>query len=389
MSISKKQWAAMAAIVLGGALAVAAVLLPAGHEDHDHANPEQAEGHAESRLVKLTDAQAAEAGIRVARAGPGVLRPSSEFPGEIRFNEDRTAHVVPRVAGVVEAVPVDLGQQVRKGQVLAVMASTALSDLRSELHSARKRLELAEQTYEREARLWRERVSAEQDYLQARAAREEARIAAQNAAQKLRAIGADEAAPALNQYALRAPFDGTVVEKHMSLGEAMSDTATVFTIADMGTVWAEFIVAPQDLAAVRVGERVTISSSALNETAQGEVSYVGPLLGAQTRTATARVILRNPRMAWRPGLFITVRVLRPEEAVAVAVPASALQAMGEHRVVFAAVPGGFEAREVRTGRRDAEYVEVLEGLEPGTGYAQTNTFLLKAELGKAAVEHNH
>lgn len=401
MSISNKQKAAMAAIVIVGALAVAGVLFwPAPHgadDGHDHghgsATSEETHGaadeHAEDGLVKLSEAQALAAGISVAEAGPGVLRPSREFPGEIRFNEDRTAHVVPRLAGIVERVSANLGQQVRKGEVLAVIASTSLSDLRSERLAARKRLELAEETLAREKRLWEDRVSAEQDYLQARTAREEAAIAVRNAEQKLEAVGAEGPARALNQYELRAPFDGTVVEKHMAMGEAVGETAAVFTIADLKTVWAEFIVAPQDLSAVRVGEKVSISSSALNETAEGVVSYVGPLLGAQTRTATARVTLGNPGMAWRPGLFITVKVLRGEEPVALAVPADAIQTLGEQSIVFAVVPEGFKAQPVKIGRRDGRLVELLEGLTPGTRYAETNTFTLKADLGKAGAEHSH
>jgi len=391
----------MAAIAIVGALAVAGVLYwpaPHGADDghgHGHAGEAAASGHgpaddhAEDGLVKLSEAQILAAGIRTAEAGPGVLRPSREFPGEIRFNEDRTAHVVPRLAGIVERVSADLGQRVRKGQVLAVIASPALSDLRSERLAARRRLDLAEETLARERKLWEERISAEQDYLQARTAREEAAIAVRNAEQKLAAVGAAGPARALNQYELRAPFDGTVVEKHMAMGEAVGETAAVFTIADLETVWAEFIVAPQDLAAVRVGEKVSISSSALNETAQGAVSYVGPLLGAQTRTATARVTLANPGMAWRPGLFITVKVLRGEEPVALAVAADAVQTVGERSVVFTAVPGGFKAQPIKTGRRDGLWVEVLEGLAPGTRYARTNTFTLKAELGKASAEHSH
>lgn len=397
MSTTNKQKAAMAAIVIAGALAVAGVLFwPAPHgegDGHGHGGEASAgapaDEHADEGVVKLSEAQVQAAGIRTAEAGPGVLRPTREFPGEIRFNEDRTAHVVPRLAGIVERVSADLGQQVRKGQVLAVIASTSLSDLRSELLAARKREDLAEETFVREKKLWEERVSAEQDYLQARTAREEARIAVRNAAQKLQAVGAAGLAPALNQYELRAPFDGTVVEKHMAMGEAVGDTTAVFTIADLGTVWAEFIVAPQDLSAVRVGEKVSISSSALNETAEGAVSYVGPLLGAQTRTATARVTLANPGMAWRPGLFITVKVLRGEEPVALAVPADAIQTVGDDSVVFTVVPGGFKAQPVKTGRRDGLRVEVLEGLAPGARYAETNTFTLKAELGKASAEHTH
>ena len=106
------------------------------------------------------------AGLKAAQAGPSVIRSVLQLPGEIRFNEDRTAHVVPRVAGVAESVPANLGQNVKKGQLLAVLSSVAVSEQRSELLGAQKRLALARTTYQREKQLWEEKVSAEQDYLQ-------------------------------------------------------------------------------------------------------------------------------------------------------------------------------------------------------------------------------
>ncbi|MFH5256279.1 efflux RND transporter periplasmic adaptor subunit, partial [Burkholderia semiarida] len=102
------------------------------------------------------------------------VRSVLQLPGEIRFNEDRTAHVVPRVAGIAETVPANLGQNVKKGQLLAVLSSAAVSEQRSELLAASKRLELARTTFAREKQLWEEKVSAEQDYLQARQALREA-----------------------------------------------------------------------------------------------------------------------------------------------------------------------------------------------------------------------
>ena len=144
----------------------------------------------EEGKVELNNEQIKTAGIEIGRSGPARIRSSLQLPGEIRFNEDRTAHVVPRVAGVVEAVSANLGQLVKKGQVLAVLASPALSEQRSELMAARKRLSFAKTTYEREKKLWEEKISAEQDYLQARQVLREAEIAVANVQQKLTAIGA-------------------------------------------------------------------------------------------------------------------------------------------------------------------------------------------------------
>lgn len=343
----------------------------------------------EEGKIELTAEQTKTAAIGIQVASPAVVQSGLQFPGEIRFNEDRTAHVVPRLAGVVEAVPANIGQQVKKGQVLAVIASTALSEQRSELLAAQKRLELARTTFEREKKLWEEKISAEQDYLQARTGLQEAQIAVQNAQQKLTAIGAGPASQGLNRFELRAPFDGMIVEKHLALGEAVKEDANIFTISDLSSVWAEFVVAAKDLSQVRVGEKVTISSAAFDGKAEGTVSYVGSLLGEQTRTAKARVTMVNPKMAWRPGLFVTVNVLAEEVQVAVAVSADAIQEVNGENAVFVAVPGGFVVQPVKIGRSNGKVVEVTDGLKAGARYAAANSFILKSELGKASAEHTH
>ncbi|AOZ09515.1 efflux RND transporter periplasmic adaptor subunit [Cupriavidus malaysiensis] len=343
----------------------------------------------EEGLVEMTPEQIQSAALTLRTAGPARVEDSAQFPGEIRFNEDRTAHVVPRLAGVAEAVPANLGQRVKKGELLAVIASTALSDQRSEWLAAQRRLELARTTYAREKTLWQDRISAEQDFLAARTALQEAEIAASNAAQKLDAIGAARSGSALNRFELRAPFDGVIVEKHLSLGEAVAADANVFTVSDLSTVWAEFLIAPKDLDSVRMNEKVKIASTAFDGKAEGLVSYVGALLGQQTRTATARVTLPNPEMAWRPGLFVTVSVTRSETEVPVAIDAEALQTDGGQARVFVAVPGGFLAQPVQTGRSDGKRVEIVSGLKPGWRYVAGNSFVLKAEMGKAGAEHAH
>lgn len=410
MAITQNQRITMAIIVLVGILGVGAVLLTdrakpdtdeaehseAGHDEKAEkggkrggAEPtKEAEQHDE-RLVKLTDDQIKSSGITVQTAGPASMQATAQFPGEVRFNDDRTTHVVPRLAGVAEAVPANLGQIVAKGDVLAVIASTSLSEQRSELLTAQKRRELAKSTYDREKTLWEDKISAQQDYQQAQNALQEADIAVRNASQKLAAIGANGASSGLNRFEIRAPFAGTVVEKHLSLGEAVKEDASIFTVSDLSTIWIEFAVAPKDLQAVRVGQRVIVSSTAFDSKAEGTIAYVGALLGEQTRTARARVTLTNPKGAWRPGLFVTVAVLGESETVPLAVNADAVQTVDDKPTIFVAAPGGFIATPVKVGRSDGRTIEVLEGMKSGDRYAAANTFVLKSELGKASAEHGH
>lgn len=344
----------------------------------------------EEGRIELSDEQIKAASINIDTAGASRIKSTLQLPGEIRLNEDRTSHVVPRIAGVVESVQVSLGQAVKKGQVLAVIASPAASEQRSELQTAQKRLALARTTFDREKRLWEQRVSAEQDYLQATQTLHEVEVAVANAQQKLTAVGlAAGTSGGLNRFELRAPFDGLVIEKHLSLGEAVKEDASVFTVSDLRQVWAEINVPAKDLPQVRVGEKVTIKATAFDASATGTITFVGALIGEQTRAAKAHVVLSNPKGAWRPGLFISVEVISSEAEVPVTVSSEAIQTVDGKPVVFVKVNGGFIAQPVLLGRSDGKRVEVLQGLNPGASYAAAGSFVVKSELGKASAEHAH
>ena len=358
------------------------------HKDKDEKDHDE-KGHDDDSKIAFSEQQLKTAGIVLNTAAPGRIRTSLQLPGEIRFNQDRTAHVVPKVNGVVESVSANLGQQVKKGQVLAVVSSSTVSEQRSELLNAQQRLTLAQSTHAREKTLWQEKISAEQDYLQAGQALKEAEIAVRNAQQKLAAIGAGADASGLNRYEIRAPFDGIVVEKHLALGEAVKEDANVFTISDLSSVWAEMTVAARDMNAVRVGESVTVNATAFASSASGKIAYVGALLGEQTRTAKAHVVLPNPGSAWRPGLFVNVDVLAQETDVPLAVAADAVQSVEQKQVVFVRIADGFRKQEVTLGRTDGKRVEIIKGLSAGDVYAAAGSFVIKAELGKGSAEHAH
>jgi cobalt-zinc-cadmium efflux system membrane fusion protein len=132
-----------------------------------------------------------------------------------------------------------------------------------------------------------------------------------------------------------------------------------------------------------------VRASAFEAEADARLAYIGSLIGAQSRSAVARLVLPNPRGLWRPGLPVTV-ALRAEPAdVPVAVPLEALQTLDDAPVVFVRQGQTFEARRVETGRRDDRQVEILTGLRAGERFAARNSFVVKADLGKAAAEHAH
>ena len=340
--------------------------------------------------VTMSDAQLKQNGVSLLAAGPARIDHTLQMIGEIRLNEDRIAHVVPLLTGVVLASSANAGDRVRRGQLLAVISSQALADQRSELLAAQKRLALTRTTYSREKMLWEGKISAEQDYLLAKNAMQEAEIAVQNAQQKLASLGgAGSAGGNLTRYEIRSPLDGVVVEKHLSLGEAVQGDAKIFVIADLSTVWAEMTVAAKDLNAVRIGQIASIKATAFAAESSGKVSYVGALVGEQTRSAKARVVLPNPQGIWRPGLQVNVELVAGTVDVPVAVAATALQKVRDWTVVFGRYGEYLEARPLELGRRDGKFVEVVSGLNAGEVYAATNSFLIKADLEKSGASHDH
>src|SRR3546814_7934411 len=129
--------------------------------------------------------------------------------------------------------------------------------------------------------------------------------------------------------------------------------------------------------------------AAFSSKVRGTVSYVGALVGQQTRTATARVTLDNPNMAWRPGVFVTVDVVVDETDSGVTVTAGAIQTIEGQPVVFIVVPGGFVAQPITVGAINNDRAEITAGLSEGVKYVAANSFILKSELGKATAEHSH
>ena len=368
-----------------------------GGHGHGHAHG-PGEDHGEEALegtVRMTEEQIAGARIEVAEAGPGTVARRVSLPGTVAANADRLAHVPARVAGIVTALNKRLGDMVEAGEVLAVVESAEIATAKGDYLAALRTTELARVTFEREQRLWQRRVSAEQDFLKARTDWREAQIRLDLTRQKLAAIGLSqaevEALPrqpieALRRQEVRAPIAGRITARPKMLGDAVSAEAEVYTLADLSTVWVEMAVPPTDLTFVKEGMAVRIQGEARGE---GRIVFLSPVLDPETRSARAVVEAPNLEGAFRPGGFVTAEVATEERRVDMLVPRAAVQQIENESVVFVRTPEGFEKREVVLGRGDQDGVEVVFGLNPGERYAAANSFVLKAELGKAEAEHSH
>ena len=257
MTASTRFRAAMLSLLLGLALVACGKPSPssaptpasekAGEEDHapgEAAHGEEGheeEGHEEGEAIELSAEAVATAGIVTAPAASRRLRAELETTGSVDFDQRRFAHVSPRVGGRVESVPVELGEAVRAGQVLARIDSIELGQAVGDYLQSRARAELTRETLEREERLFRERVSSEQEMLSARAASREADAALRGAEERLHLLGMsnEEVAklgydqPRVSIYEVRAPFAGTIVAKEVTRGEMVEPQSQLFQVADL------------------------------------------------------------------------------------------------------------------------------------------------------------
>lgn len=198
-----------------------------------------------------------------------------------------------------------------------------------------------------------------------------------------------ESNESLSPYEIKSLIDGQVIDMHLTLGEVIADDSHAFTIADLSKVWANLSIYQKYLADIQVGKKVFISAGPNTREAEGKISYISPVVDEKTRTATARVILKNPDGYWRPGLFVTGRVIVGSEMVPVYVPKTALETFENRTVVFVKHEKGFEPQPVTIGRSNTKAVEIVDGLKPGQKYVSKGGFTLKAELQKESFGDGH
>lgn len=349
-------------------------------------------------VVSLTGQEMQEFGIEVGRAGPGKLQVYTSLPGEIRVNGDRTAHIVPRAPGVVQAVDKKLGDSVSKGELLAVIDSREFAEATAAYLTGLERLISAQAKSAREEKLWREKISSEREYIDAKQDLAQVEIELHGAEQKLHALGFTdddlEKLPNLPYHLLRryeivAPLDGTIVSKHITVGEVIDNESEIFIISDLSTVWADLSVYQKDLPYIRKGQTAVIAARHGVPEIEGEISYVGQIVGENTRTALARVIIPNLQEQYRPGIFVTADVTVDEFDVSVLVPKSSLQLVEGKTCIFIQDEDGFEPHPVELGRTNETQVEVLSGLVKGQRYVTKGAFTLKAQMSKSSLGDSH
>lgn len=372
-------------------LTLAALLMAAcsgGEPASKQAENAEETGHAgEAGEISLTPAQIRTAGIelvRVVRGGGGALT----LPATIEGDPQTMQVVSAAISGRIVALNRNLGQSIGRGQTLAIIESREAASLNAGIEAAQARLSLAESSLQREQRLFDERVSPEQDLIAARTAATEARIALRLARQQVAAAGGGGGA--LNRISIVSPLSGQVVARSVILGQTVAADAELFRVANLSRVAVMLSLSPADAGKVRPGSEIEIVSGDRRSAAR--VDFVSPILDETTRLVTVIARVDNRSGQWRVGEPVTASIRLAdggESTTSVLVPQNAIQTVEGRPTVFVRTDHGFRATPVTLGSPSGDNVVVTSGLSGDEQLAGTNSFTLKAELGKGEAEHGH
>jgi cobalt-zinc-cadmium efflux system membrane fusion protein len=347
-------------------------------------------------VLHFTSEELARTVIEVTPVARGELRVSREFPATVQANANQLAEVTALIRGRVVKVHVDVGQDVKKDALLAMLHSTDLGVAEGAYLKAAAKLYEAKLAYERARGLNEQKVVSLAELQRREAAMKTAQAEAREARNRLELLGVprqeierlDREDTIRADVLLRAPFDGRVIMRNITRGEVVETQQKLFTVADLSDVWVVGNVPEKDVQFIRKDQKVNVIVSAYpHAIVPGTITYIGDVLDPATRTMRLRVTVLNPDRLLKPEMFATVLVYAAPSPDALTVPLAAVQNGPTSTIVF--VQRGtndFEVRTVKLGDEQGEVVTVLEGVSAGEQVVTKGSFVLKSEMERHKIE---
>lgn len=342
--------------------------------------------------------QAQRAGIKIETVGERMSAETTgqQTTGVVQPNSYRETPVMSLVGGIVRSVGPELGQNVRKGQTIAVVSSNDLADAQTKYLAAFAELDEHHKHHARTEKLLAIGAASREELEMATSKLKAAESDVANLRQRLLLLGlSSQRVSALrstsqvsSEVSLPAPAAGTVTSRTVNSGEVIEANKELLRVTDLSSVWVVGQVYEKELGKVHIGSGASITTDAYpGRVFRGQVSYVDPKVDPQTRTAQARIELANPGQQLKIGMYVNVAfaALTNTGSTVPVVPASAVQNLGNRQVIFVATgdPNVFAMRTVRLGPESNGNYPVLEGLSVGDRIVTEGSFMLRAEWLKS------
>lgn len=376
--------------------------------------PERTESQSsQNQVIQLSPEQEQALNLKVESVKATPLALKLQTTGEVDAINDRMSHSYSPVMGQVVSVSTAIGESVTKGQVLARLRSDQVGQLQSafltealqiqaEQKQAQVELNLSKIKYDRETKLFNERISPRADLEAARAQYEKEQAAIQTLQDKWDALllnykarlslyGADPGVVSrvlknktIEPYiSIIAPRNGILINRGVNQGELVDTSKEMFTIADLSRVWLTANIYEKDVPLVFKNQPVLVKLDSLPNTAfQGNVSFVGTILNPETRTLEVRSEVANPKLLLKPNMFARVEINIGNKKT-LAVPNEAIQRTGDYSFIYLSpAPHQYIEKQVTLGVTSGLFTEILDGVQINEQIVTYGTLALKGEVQK-------
>jgi len=308
--------------------------------------------------------------------------------GKVESNPERTIHYTPLVSGRVEQVMFSLGDRVQQGQTLLTIRSAELSELNSELISARAELRIAQREYLSAKALFDDKMLSERELFEAEASVMRAQAEVDRIESTFSIYGVTNQS---GVFTIKSPISGYILGRNVSAGSNISAEAddAIFTVADLNTVWIIANVHAGDLLFVRQGMPVEITTHAYpNEVFHGKIDAMSRTFDSEERVLKARIVMPNRDLKFIPEMFVEVKLIDNVGAKNFsplpAIPSNALIFDNNRYFVVVKDRDGmhpvFTNREVVVQGRHEHIAYIASGLQEGEEIVIKNQLLIFSEL---------
>ncbi len=328
--------------------------------------------------------------LKFGKVTEAAFKVEIRVPGTVQANAYEQVHVTPLAGGVITQVTAEIGQTVKQGQPLVQIFSRELTEAQTKYIADGAELEAEHKKLVRTQELVRLGAASRQELEEIEAKHQVHTAHVEESRQRLLLLGlndqqvSDVAAGrrASATISVPSPLEGIVTARGANLGQVVNAAQELFTVTKLSSVWVEASLLEDNFADVRIGSPATITTPAYaGRQYRGAVNYIDPQVDPQTRTAKVRVVLDNPGLALRFGMYMDVLFTNALGKATMA-PKAAVQSIGPLSVVFVPVEGEtgkFVQRAVKIGEDSTAGLRILEGLKPGETVVTDGSFLLRAE----------
>ena len=364
----------------------------------DKEEPKKEESHNEhSEVVKLSAESIKQIKLETETVSLQPFTGYLTIPAKVITNQDNEAQIGSLVQGRVHRVFVKVGDFVKAGQVLMTVEGLDIGQIKAGFLIAKAALDYTKANYERQKKLFNEKIGSQKALLESQAEYEKALAEYKAEDKRIHSVGlSDEDVMddktgeehTSGTLPIKSSISGIVVERNVVIGQLVDATTNAFKVINTNTVWVDGQIYEKDIAKInRKTNALFTSETYRNEKFNGRIIYIGQTVDEQTRTITVRSEFSNANNKLRPQMYGELKIPVGVNAKAIMIPAEAVVKEAEQEYAFVQTSDStFEQRKVITGSSVDNRIEIKEGLREGEKVVSKGVFYLKSELKKEELE---